>query len=95
MILLAASAASLTSCETTSLGAALGTQKQAALIDKAIAAGQIPPYPAACRELVRTGVLAGDRLDVALLKADRALGRANAKIKACAEWYDGISGAHK
>lgn len=45
--------------------------------------------PDDCRRLSRSGVRAGDRLDVAVLKADAALSRQNARTLRCAEWYDG------
>jgi len=48
----------------------------------------LPALPEDCRFLTRAGVQEGDRLDVALLKIDRALSRQNARITRCAEWYD-------
>ena len=48
----------------------------------------LPDYPADCRRTHRSGVRAGDRLDAALVKTDRALLRANGQIRACAGWYD-------
>jgi len=48
----------------------------------------LPPLPKDCRALSRAGVQAGDRLDVALLKIDRALARQNMRTTRCAEWYD-------
>lgn len=50
-----------------------------------------PPYPDDCRKRERSGVRMGERLDVALIRTDQALGRANARISRCAAWYDGIS----
>lgn len=50
----------------------------------------LPDYPADCRKYERTGVVLGDRLDVAAIKGDRAVGRGNARIRRCAGWYDGI-----
>ena len=51
---------------------------------------ELPDYPAECRRTWRSGVRVGDRLDAAALKADVALGNANAQITACARWYDKV-----
>lgn len=48
----------------------------------------IPDYPDECRRTYRSGVAVDDRLDAALVKADRALSRANGQIRECAGWYD-------
>ncbi len=48
----------------------------------------LPPLPEDCRALSRAGVQAGDRLDIALLKIDRALTRQNMRTTRCAEWFD-------
>lgn len=48
----------------------------------------LPALPEDCRALSRAGVQEGDRLDVALLKIDRALTRQNMRTTRCAEWYD-------
>ncbi|MEH6521244.1 hypothetical protein [Sulfitobacter sp.] len=48
----------------------------------------LPPLPEDCRALSRAGVQEGDRLDVALLKIDRALTRQNMRTTRCAEWFD-------
>lgn len=57
----------------------------------------LPVYPDECRRTHRSGVAAGERLDAALVKTDRALARANGQIRECAGWYDemkkGIEGA--
>lgn len=50
----------------------------------------LPAYPPGCRRTHASGVKPGDRLDVASLKADTALGNANAQITACARWYDKV-----
>ncbi len=67
-------------------------------MDRLTAAGQTtgearaadiwPDYPADCRRISRSGIVAGDRLDVAVLKADDALARQNARTLRCAAWYD-------
>ena len=52
----------------------------------------LPEYPAECRRTHRSGVAAGDRLDAALVKTDRALSRANGQIRECAAWYSELRG---
>ncbi|MEP3892493.1 MAG: hypothetical protein ABJN52_00640 [Litorimonas sp.] len=52
----------------------------------------LPPLPADCRKHARSGIKEGDRLDVALLKADDALTRQNARTTRCADWYEGVRG---
>ncbi|MEM6381069.1 MAG: hypothetical protein AAF739_00210 [Pseudomonadota bacterium] len=56
----------------------------------------LPPWPPDCRVHERTGVVAGDPLNVATLKGDQATGRANARIDRCTGWYndlrDGLRG---
>jgi hypothetical protein len=47
-----------------------------------------PELPADCRRTSRSGIQQGDRLDVAVLKADEALARQNARTIRCADWYD-------
>ncbi len=54
--------------------------------------GYLPPYPEDCRMTSTAGVDEGERLDVAVLKYDHALGRQNARTSRCAKWYDGIAG---
>ncbi|WP_299817485.1 hypothetical protein [uncultured Roseibium sp.] len=51
----------------------------------------LPNYPADCRKEERSGARIGEPLDVALLRSDRALGRANARVLRCAGWYDEIN----
>ena len=50
----------------------------------------LPEYPADCRRVERSGVRNGERLDTALIRTDQALGRQNARVRRCADWYDGI-----
>ncbi|WP_415715975.1 hypothetical protein [Roseibium sp.] len=50
----------------------------------------LPDYPADCRRKARSGIRAGEPLDVALIRTDQALGRANARVQRCASWYDEI-----
>ena len=64
------------------------TKAEAGMVDAAIrAARQLPDLPADCTTREASGVRNGDRLDVALVKTDRALGRANARVRRCADWY--------
>lgn len=48
----------------------------------------LPDLPLDCRRKSKSGVQAGDRLDVALLKTDAALNRQNKRSTRCAGWYD-------
>lgn len=48
----------------------------------------LPDLPEDCRRQSYSGVGKGDRLDVAVLKADAALARQNARTTRCADWYD-------
>ncbi len=71
--------------------AANTTQDALAVADQERDIGRVlPTYPSECKTLHRAGVSAGDRLDVAVVKYDRALGRANAQIRTCADWYAAI-----
>jgi hypothetical protein len=81
----------LTGCATADqrIAAAARTKAEAGLVQTAIeAARHVPGIPDDCRTRERSGVAMGDRLDVALLKTDRALGRANARVERCAAWHD-------
>ncbi|WP_055673624.1 hypothetical protein [Roseibium alexandrii] len=49
-----------------------------------------PALPADCRRKERSGVREGEPMDVALIKTDQALGRANARVRRCAAWHDGF-----
>ena len=59
-------------------------------IGQARAQQALPDMPGDCRAQERSGVRAGDRLDVALLKTDAALARQNARGARCAEWYEDL-----
>ncbi|GAB5506700.1 MAG: hypothetical protein Rhirs2KO_18630 [Rhizobiaceae bacterium] len=72
------------------LAAAEREKAEAELVDEALGTGELPELPADCRRYSASGVTVGDRLDVALLKAERALGRQNARTGRCAAFYDGI-----
>lgn len=72
------------------LGAARGELARADLVDDALAVGALPDLPADCRRREVSGIKIGDRLDVALLKSERALGSANARVGRCAGFYDDL-----
>lgn len=54
------------------------------------AAREIPEWPERCRQIIRSGVRTGDRLDVAVLKTDAALVRQQELARVCARWYDDL-----
>ncbi|WP_202306361.1 hypothetical protein [Mesorhizobium sp. L-8-10] len=71
------------------LGNAMAGKAGATIAAEAIEEGrEVPDIPADCRRTEAGGVSLGDRLDVALVKTDRALGRANARVLRCAAWHD-------
>jgi len=74
------------------MAAAARDEAGAAMVDQALAAARLPDLPADCRRREASGIAVGDRLDVALLKSERALGRANARTARCAAFYDDLSG---
>jgi hypothetical protein len=74
-------------------------EREASLIEKAIAAADtprvpLPDQPSECPKPEASNVKSGDRLDIAVVKTDAALDRANAKAKACSDWYDSIQSSH-
>lgn len=70
------------------LGEAEAEKARADLVDEALSLSELPDLPADCRRREASGVEEGDRLDVALLKAERAIGRGNARVGRCAAWHD-------
>jgi hypothetical protein len=83
----------LAGCTTDSaaLNAAASQAASADIVPQAIeAARRLPELPPDCRRREGSGVAIGDRLDVALLKTDRALGRANDRVTRCAAWFEDI-----
>lgn len=76
----------LSGCETAEQRALDAARQKGELL-----AQEYPPYPFDCRVRERSGVRDKDRLDVALIRTDQALGRANARVARCAGWYDKIS----
>jgi hypothetical protein len=75
---------SLTGCQT-SEDIIKAAAEEKARQDEAL---RLPNQPAECGKRVRSGVSQGDRLDVAVIKTDIALGSANARGGRCAEWYN-------
>lgn len=68
---------------------AVADTERAGVVDQALAAGRVTdPLPDDCRQRERSGVRSGERLDIALVKTDRALGRANDRVGRCAAWHD-------
>ncbi|CTQ53527.1 hypothetical protein LP7551_02051 [Roseibium album] len=57
-------------------------------IGDAAAASAFPDLPNDCRRQERSGVRLGEPLDLALIRTDQALGRANARVRRCAKWHD-------
>lgn len=84
----------LSACASASdrLGQARGEEARADLVDEALEVGGLPDLPADCRRREVSGVTVGDRLDVALLKSERALGRSNDRVTRCAAFYDVLRG---
>lgn len=80
---------SLTACATVDpLNDAARQEADAGQVAGAVdAVTQLPDQPSDCLRTERSGVADGDRLDVALLKTDQALGRANSRTRRCAQWY--------
>ncbi|QFS98709.1 hypothetical protein FIV06_14875 [Labrenzia sp. THAF191b] len=62
----------------------------AALSAQAEASKELPGYPEDCRRKEASSVRIGEPLDVALIRTDQALGRANARVVRCGRWYDEI-----
>jgi len=58
------------------------------------ATSHLPDYPENCRKRERSGVRPGEPLDVALLRTDKALGRANARVARCGRWYDTLKSGY-
>lgn len=84
----------LISCATADqerLNQAARTTAEAGQVETAIAqTTQLPSQPDDCDNMERSGVTDGDRLDVALVKTDRALSRANSRVARCAAWYEDL-----
>lgn len=74
------------------LGEAERDRARADLVGEALDVAALPELPADCRRREASGVRIGDRLDVALLKSERALGRSNDRVMRCAVFYDQVRG---
>lgn len=73
------------------LGDAFATEERANIAEEAIAEGKkLPDQPPDCRRKEKSGIVLGDRLDAATIKAERALRRANARSGRCSAWYDDL-----
>jgi hypothetical protein len=59
-------------------------------VPQALKAQPLPDLPPDCRKREGSGVSEGDRLDVALFKAEDALWRANSRVRRCAAFYDQV-----
>lgn len=83
----------LTSCADRNaerIAEARAEQARADLVEEALSLPELPELPADCRKRESSGVVEGDRLDVALLKAERAIGRGNARVSRCAAFHDDL-----
>ncbi len=65
-------------------------QAAATTVGQIEATRYLPDYPLDCRQQERSGVRIGEPLDAALIRTDQALGRANARVRRCHQWYDEI-----
>ncbi len=70
------------------LAGCAGTDRAAEVRGQLEATRILPDLPGHCRRLIRSGVRAGERLDIALLKTDAALAQQHKHTRICAEWYD-------
>ena len=89
----------LISCATNNqdrLNQAARDTAEASQVDEAIQqTRQLPEQPADCKRIERAGIKDGERLDIALVKTDRALSRANNRISRCAGWYEDLRESRK
>ena len=92
--LLCAISASSCATDRERIAAAEAEKANVSIIDEAISIGAtsepIPPAPPQCSGPVRAGVSPDDRADVALVRQDAALTRANSTLAACAAFYEGV-----
>lgn len=63
--------------------------------DNALAAlnkpAKLPDVPSDCRLAESAGIKLNDRLDVAVVKYDQALTRANNRVDRCWKWYKRVT----
>lgn len=69
--------------------------KTQALIEQARQLRSLPSGPAECGLRVRSSVVKGDRIDVAALKLDQALTKANGRIIACHAYWQKIKASRE
>lgn len=81
-------AMSLAGCAAGRIAESVGQRTAAEQVGATIrAVSPLPDHPADCSVKERSGVARSDRLDVALVKTDQALTRANSRIARCDTWY--------
>lgn len=85
----------LTGCANDRFANLVEREREAGLVEQALTAADkpetpLPDQPADCPKPETAMIKSGERLDVALVKTDAALDRANAKAKACSDWYASI-----
>ena len=90
---------SLTGCAKGKFADFTAREREAGLVEQALAVASqpsapLPDQPADCPKPETANVKSGERLDIALVKTDAALDRANAKAKACFDWYASIRSSH-
>lgn len=79
---------SLAGCAAGRIAESAGQRAAAQQVGEAVrVASKLPENPADCKLKERSGVLLSDRLDVALVKTDQALTRANARVTRCDTWF--------
>lgn len=99
--LILASLAFLTGCETDRQTIARAEHAKAENEAVAQAAeilarqNDLPPWPPECTEKEKAGVSRKDKADIAIVKYDQALTRANEKPVRCAGWYETVRQAHR
>jgi len=64
-------------------------------VTQEVSKAPLPPLPGDCTGQERTGVQEADGADVALIKSDRAVGRANDRVRRCAAFYEDIAEARQ
>lgn len=92
-MLASSTAISLSACGSDAalrLAAAEKAKAEAGVVDDALQLQALPDLPSDCRRQEPSGIRAGDRLDTAVVKADAARARANARVVRCAGFYDDV-----
>lgn len=79
---------SLAGCTAGRIAESAGQRAAAEQVAATVAAvAPLPENPTECAVKERSGVRLDDRLDVALVKTDQALSRANSRSARCDNWY--------